>query len=54
MGKTRSYHDRFYYTDEEFEAQPDLVHQRAYAAQIEREAVIWRRRLHQKANSANS
>lgn len=44
MGKSRSYHDRFYYTDEDFGAQPDLVHQQAYAAQLEREAKIWRRR----------
>ena len=43
MGKTRSYHDRFYYTDEEFEAQPDLVHKQAYEAQLER-ARIWHRR----------
>jgi len=54
MRKTRSYHDRFYYTDEEI-TEPDLVHQQAYAAQIEREAKIWQRRLHQKApNSASS
>lgn len=45
MGKTlrRSYHDRFYLTTEEIEG-PDLVHQRAYEAQLQREAAIWARR----------
>ena len=42
MGKT--YHDRFYYTDEDFGAEPDLVHKEAYAAQLKREAAIWARR----------
>ncbi len=44
MGKTHSYHDRFYYSDEDFGSPPDLVHEEAYAAQLEREARIWRQR----------
>ena len=50
MGKTRSYHDRFYYTDEDFGTRPDLVHKRAYAAQLEREAKIWQRRNSNREN----
>jgi len=44
MGKTRSYHDRFYYSDDDLGSPVDLVHQQAYAAQLEREAKIWQRR----------
>lgn len=54
MGKTRSYHDRFFYTDEDLGSPVDLVHQQAYAAQLEREAKIWQRRNKASGKGANS
>jgi hypothetical protein len=49
MGKTlrrSGYHDRFYLTTEpiEGESNVDLVHKRAYEAQMQREAAMWKRR----------
>lgn len=36
-----SYHDRFYYTDEEFDVQPL---KQAFEEQMRRETVLWKRR----------
>ena len=48
------YRSVIFYTDEDLGSPIDLVHQQAYAAQLEREAKIWQRRNKASGKGANS